>query len=334
MIRTGLTLGKFAPLHKGHQYLIETALQEVDRLIILIYDVPKVTPVPLQVRAQWIRRLYPETEVIEVSGGPEEVGYTPEIMRAHEKFILGILKGRIITHFYSSERYGDHMSQALGAIKRTIDVNRENVPISATKIRQDYFSSREFLSPVVYNDHIANVVFLGAPSTGKTTIAEVLSKRFATAWMPEYGREYWEKHQVGRRLSPSQLVEIAEGHVAREEKLLFESNRFLFTDTNAITTYLFALHYHGSSPARVRELASHCRERYDLVFLCDIDIPYENTWDRSGEVNRQEFQQRTVSELKSRDIPYHLLSGDLSQRIAHVTDVVSNFSKFNKYPGR
>lgn len=34
----GLTLGKFAPLHKGHQFMIETALQEVDELILVIYE--------------------------------------------------------------------------------------------------------------------------------------------------------------------------------------------------------------------------------------------------------------------------------------------------------
>ena len=29
MKKRGLTLGKFAPFHKGHEYLIETALEEV-----------------------------------------------------------------------------------------------------------------------------------------------------------------------------------------------------------------------------------------------------------------------------------------------------------------
>ncbi len=32
----GLTLGKFAPLHCGHQLLIDTALAEVDELVITI----------------------------------------------------------------------------------------------------------------------------------------------------------------------------------------------------------------------------------------------------------------------------------------------------------
>ena len=34
----GLTLGKFAPLHKGHQLVIETALSEMDEVVVIIYD--------------------------------------------------------------------------------------------------------------------------------------------------------------------------------------------------------------------------------------------------------------------------------------------------------
>jgi HTH-type transcriptional repressor of NAD biosynthesis genes len=36
--KRGLTLGKFAPLHKGHQLLIETALSEMDEVLAIIYD--------------------------------------------------------------------------------------------------------------------------------------------------------------------------------------------------------------------------------------------------------------------------------------------------------
>ena len=71
----GLTLGKFAPLHKGHQFMIETALQEVDELIVVIYETT-VTLIPLHVRANWIRRLYPEVRVIEAWDGPDGYSYS------------------------------------------------------------------------------------------------------------------------------------------------------------------------------------------------------------------------------------------------------------------
>jgi len=210
MKKIGLTLGKYAPLHKGHQYLIETALAEMDLVIVLIYNCPEITNCPpLAVRSQWIRELYPKAEVIEAWNGPTKIGNTPEIKKQHEDYILKILSGRTITHFYSSEFYGEHMSKALGAINRQVDDERSKYPISASLIRKDPFVFRKYIHPRVYRDLITNVVFLGAPSTGKSTIAERMAKEFFTVWMPEYGREYWEKHQVDRRLSRKRPVRIA-----------------------------------------------------------------------------------------------------------------------------
>ena len=181
MKRVGLTLGKFAPLHKGHQHVIETALLEMDHVIVVIYDAKEVTPVPLRVRAAWIRRLYPAVEVIEGKDGPTEVGYTDRIKRMHEQYIQGLLNGRRVTHFYSSELYGEHMSQALQAVNRVIDIERLKFQVSGTAIRLDPAKYRAFIHPEVYKDLIKKVVFLGAPSTGKTTIAEACARHFNTS---------------------------------------------------------------------------------------------------------------------------------------------------------
>lgn len=325
---TGLTLGKFAPLHSGHQLVIETALAEMDEVLVLIYNCPEITDVPLNVRSRWIRDIYPNVEVIEAWDGPLEVGDTPEIKRMHEDYILKALAGRQITHFYSSEFYGDHVSQALGAVNRVVDADRAKLPVSGTLLRQHPYQFRQSIHPRVYRDLVANVVFLGSPSTGKTTIAEKLAQEFETVWMPEYGREYWESHQVDRRLTLEQLTEIAERHLEREEALLCKANRYLFTDTNAQTTYIFSLYYHGRADKRLIQYANAASSRYDLVFLCDTDIPYDDTWDRSGDGNRQVFQQQIMGDLAERKIPYFILRGPLDVRIDCVKRVLSRFRKY------
>ena len=151
----GLTLGKYAPFHTGHQLVIETALQEVDQLIVLVYDSPNVTNIPLPVRARWIETIYPQLQVVEAWDGPQEVGYTAEIKRQHEEYVLNLIGDVQITHFYSSEPYGTHMSQALNAINRIVDIDRKTEPISATKIRNNLDRYRSFVHPIVYADLIA-----------------------------------------------------------------------------------------------------------------------------------------------------------------------------------
>lgn len=328
--KIGLTLGKFAPFHKGHQLLIETAINEVDELIVLVYDDPIIN-IPLTTRATWIREIYPDIVVIEGTNSPNDTGYTPEIMKIQEDYVLSVLGNRNISHFYSSEPYGEHMSIALNAVNRQVDISRNTIPISATKIRKEPFKNKNFVHPKVYTDLITKVVLLGAPSTGKTTLAEKLAAHFDTQWMPEYGREYWENHQVNKRLTLEDLLQIAQTHIEREDALVLKSNQVLFSDTNAITTYLFSLDYHGTALLELENLAKVAENRHDIIFLCDTDIPYDDTWDRSGDVKRKEFQQKIIEDLNERKLKYYLLNGTIEERIQQVSKVLSvkENSKFN-----
>ena len=327
-MRRGLTLGKFAPFHRGHQMLVETALAEVDELVVMVYATD-VTDVPLQVRAGWIRALYPTVRIIEAWDGPDGYGDTPEIRSEQETYILKKLGGLRVTHFYSSEFYGDHVSRALDAVDRRIDEARSAVPISGTALRADYFAGREYIAPQVYADLITKVCFMGAPSTGKTTLARVMAEQHKTVWMPEYGAEYWLEHQVDRRITLEQFEAIAPEHNRREDTLTLESRNYLFCDTNPITTYVFAKDYHGCAGPVLTRLAREAERRYDLFFLCDTDIPYAETWDRSGDQKRKWFQNQIVGDLAERRVPFFRVSGPLEERVAQVNTILRQYHKFS-----
>lgn len=320
---TGFVLGKFAPLHRGHQLLIDTALKENEHVIVMIYHAPDVTAIPLPVRSGWIKSLYPTVQVIEAWDGPMEVGDTPAIKAMHETYILKMLGDQCITRFYSSEFYGEHVSAALGAQDCRIDEARQRVPVSGTAIRQNLYPNRQYLDAVVYRDLITKVVFLGAPSTGKTTLARELAKRFDTVWMPEFGREYWEQHQQDRRLTLEQLVEIAEGHREREDVLISEARDVMFIDTDATTTFMFSMHYHGEVHPKLASLARESIDRYDLFFLCEDDIAYDDTLDRSGEADRAAMQVKIKADLQQRGLCYVSLRGTVAQRVQQVVDVLN-----------
>lgn len=331
--RCGLTLGKYAPLHRGHQHVIETALTEMDEVCVVIYDAPDITSISLDVRSNWITVLYPEVRLIKAYNGPVEVGYTKSIMKSHEDYLLNVLRIQGITHFYSSEPYGHHVSKALGAVNRPVDLARIRFPVSGTVIRQDPFRYREYLAPVVYRDLVIKIAILGAPSTGKTTLASKLAREMRTGWMQEYGREYWERHQKDRRLSMDQLVEIAETHLQLEDDQLLMADRFLFSDTNALTTRIFGLYYHSRTDPRLERLADLAVGRYDIIFLCDTDIPYDDSWDRSGEVNRQEFQEMIIDDLEERGLSWFLVQGDIEERVRQVKDILAGHRKFQVMAG-
>ena len=267
--------------------------------------------------------MYPNVEVVLARDGPTTVSDAPEVTRMHDAYLQQLLAGRSITNFYSSEFYGDHVSRGLGAKDRRVDTARHRVPISGTQIRADPYAHRRYLDAIVYRDLITKIVFLGAPSTGKTTLASLLAGQFDTQWVPEYGREYWERHQVDRRLTLPQLAEIAVGHRQREDQIIAEANRFLFVDTDATTTFQFSQYYHGTAHPTVCQLANECRTRYQLFFLCDTDIPYDDTWDRSGSMHRDQFQQQIEADLRQRGTPFIKLTGSLACRTARVAEALA-----------
>lgn len=327
-MRRGLTLGKFAPFHRGHQLLVETALAEVDELIVMVYATD-VIEAPLQVRAGWIRELYPTVRIIEAWDGPAGYGDTPEIRREQEDYIIKRLNGLRISHFYSSEFYGDHVSRALGAVDRRIDEARAAVPISGTALRENAFAGRQYIAPVVYADLITKVCFLGAPSTGKTTLARAMAERHTTTWMSEYGAEYWLEHHVNRRITLEQFEEIAPEHNRREDALILNAQKYLFCDTCPITTYVFAKDYHGAAGPILTRLAREAEKRYDLFFLCDTDIPYADTWDRSGDQKRGWFQDQIIGDLAERRVPFFRVGGTVDERVSQVDAVLRQYRKFS-----
>ena len=161
---------------------------------------------------------------------------------------------------------------------------------------------------------IKKVVFMGAPSTGKTTIAKKVADYYNTAFVAEYGRDYWLEHQVDRLLTQEQLLHIAEEQIRLEDKALETANNYLIVDTNALTTWHFAIDYYGEALPELDKLADESKERFDYVFLCMDDIPFENTWERSGQVKRREFQDFITKQLQQREIEYVEVAGSVTER--------------------
>jgi len=326
--KTGLTLGKFAPFHKGHELVIKTALKEVDELYIILYT-SDLTTTPLQVRARWIKTLYPSVNIIMGFNAPQDEGNSKEVKKIQENYVLEQLENIKISHFYSSEFYGEHVSKALNAVDRRVDEARKMVPISGTAIRANSFANRQYLSDIVYKDLITKICFMGAPSTGKSTLTKVLADKYNTQFMPEYGAEYWLNHNENRRLNINQFENIPIEHNKREDILVQKANKYLFCDTCPITTYVFAIDYTGKAGQVLTKLADNSYKRYDLFFLCDTDIPYADTWDRSGFKKSLSMQDQIIDDLNERKIPYIQVSGTIEERVKKVESILNRYVKYS-----
>lgn len=150
-MKIGFTIGKFAPLHKGHQYLIEKGLSEMDKFYVIIYET-KVTPISIETRANWIKQIYPKVNLIYAKNPPSQYGLDEKSVKIQTDYLKEMVKGIEVTHFYNSEPYGKFVARDLKVEEVQVDRKREKYPISATAIRKEIEENKKFIDKIVIND--------------------------------------------------------------------------------------------------------------------------------------------------------------------------------------
>ncbi len=322
----GLVFGKFYPLTKGHQYLIETARKRCRRLYVAISGLPTET-IPHAIRAAWIRQLYPGVTVVEQ---PQDLPYFPEDCPSLDEFygiwtkeLQKVCGGRSPDVIFTSEDYGATMAQYLQCANVLVDKRRQMVPVSGTKVRADPFGCWDFLDPIVRSYFVKVVCVYGPESTGKTTLCEKLAKHYETNWQPEWAREYLGD----RHCTYNDMEIIARGHFGEHRRCRDQANKVLFMDTDAITTKIFSEQYYQCCPKFVRDMADQMGQYVALYLVTDIDVPWvaDSSRDLGEPQQRAMMKDKHLAELKSRGLPYVMITGNWEQRLAKAIDAVDRF---------
>ena len=173
---------------------------------------------------------------------------------------------------------------------------------------------------------ILKIALFGPESTGKTTLAKQLAEYYETEWVPEFARDYlqekWEENQ--HICVADDMLPIAYGQVALENKKLASAKKYLFSDTNLMVTKVFSEMYYGFCDPLLNEAA--LEHEYDLFFLTDIDVPWEKDDIRDTPDGRESvfsvFKQTLIDTKK----PFITLSGNKESRLAKATSIIDNLS--------
>ena len=315
----GLVVGKFYPPHRGHKHLIDTARRQVDRLVVLLpHHVSQ--KIPGELRAAWLREIHPDCEIHLV---PDELD---DDSRQWATFTVAHL-GRAPDVVFSSEDYGPRYAACMGCRHVMVDRKRAAVPASGTLVRSDPLGHLHLLEPCVRSYFVRRVVLIGAESTGKTTLAAELAARFDTVWVPEYGREYWERKVAGLRMdgplppwTSEEFVEIATEQQRREHEHAGRANKVLLCDTNAFATGTWHERYLGRRSAEVDAVGA--ADKADLYLLAEPDFPFVQDGWRDGESIRDWMHQRFVDQLAAARVPVLRLRGPHAQRLAEATRAI------------
>jgi NadR type nicotinamide-nucleotide adenylyltransferase len=340
--RLGLVVGKFSPLHLGHEHLIRQALDACERVVVLGYSQPEFPGCGRERRQAWVARRFPQVLNIQVDDGwvrqrCAERGLTWRSMPTNgapdaeqQAWLAWLLTEPLALRpdaMFASEAY---LAPTCALLSRVfghtvtpvcVDPGRLAYTVSATRIRRDVHAHRAWLHPDVYRDFVRRVVLLGGESSGKTTLAQALATGFDTAWVPEYGRERWTERNG--QLTLPDLLHIGRTQVEREEAMLAQANGLLFCDTSALTTLGYAGWMFGAQPEALQTLA---RRRYDLAVLCENDFGFVQDGTRQN-VEFQRIQQAWYeARLNLCPFPVLRVRGSLMHRLAQVRDALSELA--------
>jgi NadR type nicotinamide-nucleotide adenylyltransferase len=317
----GLVVGKFYPPHRGHKHLIDTARSQCDHLVVLLPAHPSQT-IAGELRKAWLREIHPSCDIHLV---PDELENDSQQWAT---FTLAHL-GRAPDLVFSSEEYGPVYASLMGSRHVMVDRARSAVPISGSAIRNSPLDHLDFLEPCVRAYYVRRIVLIGAESTGKTTLARLLAEDFHTMWVPEFGREYWERKiaglPIGGPLPPftdDEFITIAAEQQRRENLAARSANKLLFCDTNAFATGTWCERYQGHRHPLVDALGQ--RDTVHLYLLTHPDFPFVQDGYRDGEHFREWMHTRFAEQLSQQSIPVTHLHGSPAQRRATASAAIQD----------
>ena len=159
-------------------------------------------------------------------------------------------------------------------------------------------------------NHIKKVVVIGPECTGKSELSGFLSEHFKTVHVAEYARAYLNK--LIRGYEKSDLTKIAHGQARMEDEWIYDSNRVLICDTNAIVIKIWSEFKYGDCDPDILRII---QERpYHLYLLTYIDVPWENDPQREHPDKREYFWKLFHDEVEKSGVRYVQISGPREER--------------------
>ena len=335
MSKIGVTIGKFMPLHKGHELMIEMAASQLDELVVIVSSSADCQDndiqLSLDVRHNIIKQKYAGRNITVIKhhdtiGAPitvdEHGTATDPAFWDYWKNVFTILAPDA-THFVSSDRYGAKAAELMGLEWFAIDPDRELFNISATRIRANPIKEWKYISREFRPMFVKKVVVVGAESSGKSTLVKDLGKAWNSPAVPEYGRIMTEI--VGNRAwGYGDFIKIVHRQQAMNTHAAKESETgIIFIDTEAYTTYLYCLEYLDTKSQTLFRM--HKKEEFDLVVLVPNNIPWVDDGSRiqCDPATRNEFYDRLLGRTAESWKRYVIIkSTDRTGRVAELDDAI------------
>jgi len=324
--KNGMVLGKFMPLHNGHIYLIDTAIENSEHVDIFMCSLES-EPIPGKIRHEWMQSLYGGRKNVTIHWVQDENPQTPDECESFEKFYR-IWCSTVYTRvgdldvIFTSEEYGEEFANELDIEHYLVDIERGTYPVSGTKVRNNAIEYWDLIPKVDRRYYKKTIVVMGPESTGKSILTKKLAEYYDGDLVEEYGREFTDENPA-KAMTIKDFETIAIEHNKRIEDMLENGDKpYIFIDTEAITTYSFGKLYWGNQFKSdiIVEIAS--KQNFDLTLLCDIDVPWVNDGTRDFPDKRQWHFDYYEKMLEGTNVNYKVIYRNYDMRFEQAKDEI------------
>ncbi len=352
--RHGLVVGKFYPPHRGHHHLVSAAADQAGSVTVLVMAAAGES-LPLRDRVAWMEAAHAAQPNVRIVGLPSDapVDYSDDTVWAAQVALMRAAAARVsnvpVDAIFTSESYGEELAARLNATHVAVDPDRAHVPVSGTLVRADLPRYWHMLAPATRAGLALRVVVLGAESTGTTTVANLLTRRYRErggAWsrtqcVHEYGRDYtvlkWRRAIAdahARGDVPPALDEItwttadfdlvASEQTRRERAAAATGSPLVVCDTDAFATSIWERRYLSPNHRTNQPWATEFLPHRDVYLLTTHEgVPWVDDGLREGELAiRAAMTDWFAESLTAAGHSWVLLSGTLEQRVGLAIRVV------------
>lgn len=318
-MKRGLVIGKFMPVHNGHLALIGFAKSQCNELIVSM-SYTLTDPIDHNIRFGWLKQLLADDPNVKVEESLDDFDDESLPLFERTKVWARFIQKRFpkIDILMSSENYGEPFAHHLGVPHVLFDLHRTQVPVAATLIRAKPLTHWNYIPKVVQPYFVKKICLYGPESTGKSVMAKKLAELYQTEWVPEVAREFVSSNEF----TETDIINIGKAHLARIEEKVKSANKFLFCDTDAITTQIYSRHYLQVVPPILFELERQIH--FDAYFLFDVDVPWVADGMRDLGDQRTEMLEVFKDELLKRRKSFILVQGDWNKRLQGIKIALSS----------
>lgn len=303
--RHGLVIGKFMPLHKGHEALINFASELCEILTVAVCSLPS-EPIPGELRYQWTKQSVARNPGIVVDHITEELPGSSESSREISKIRSDYLKKKYpsVDLIVSSEPYGEYVAEYMGIDHTTFDISRAQVPVSGTAIRNDPFTNREYLPDHVKGYFVKKICIVGSESTGKSTLTRLLAEHFSTIYVEEMARYIVS---TTKEVIFEDLQAITKLHAQTIVDRTKIANKLLFVDTDVNITKSYAHYLFGKELPTEQWIEQ--ANTFDLYIFLEPTCAYIQDGTRLEQNERTQLSNSHKAQLRKAGIVYQTVSG-------------------------